>query len=311
MRLRAAPLEPHVVKIDGKDVALHEKTTTYTVRVDDRAPVVIPVSHEREQYEVASGLDDDTPHRISITRDAEAFAGVHELLGLDLSPGGRFLPLPERALRLEIVGDSIACGYGVLGADASCPFTFATERASLAYPALVGRALDADVTTLCWSGRGVLRNYDGSTKETMPELFERTLPVPPGTPWSFRAPPPSAVIVALGTNDFLGGKGVPLDLPAFEAAYVRFLVRVRELYPVAWLFVATSPMIAPGPLRDLARASLDRVVARRTADGDTHVTLLDLDHQGARVGCDSHPNAEMHRLLARQVEVAVRAKLGP
>ncbi|MBX3190075.1 MAG: hypothetical protein KF819_23820 [Labilithrix sp.] len=307
MRLRAAPLEPHAVVVDEKPVLLHEKTTTYTVRVDDRPPVAIQVSHERASYELATGLDDGKPHDIAISRDAEAFAGVHEFLGLDLPPGGVFLPPRSRARRVEIVGDSISCGYGVLGADARCPFTYETERASLAYPALAGRALDADVTTLCWSGRGVLRNYDGSTEETMPVLFERTIPTPPGVPWAFRAPAPDAVIVALGTNDFAGGKGEPLDVPAFEATYVRFAARIREVYRDAWIFVATSPMLGPG----VARASLDRVVARRAEAGDRRITLLELEHQGSRVGCDAHPNAEMHRILARQVEQALRAKLGP
>ena len=208
MRLRAAPLEPHTVVVDGKPVSVVEKATAYAVRVDERPPVSIEVSSDRERYDLASGLDPATPHVVRVMREAEAFAGVHELLGVELGPGGRFLPPRAPSLRIEVVGDSITCGYGVLGANERCPFTYATERASAAYGARLGQALDADVTTVCWSGRGVLRNYDGSTTGTMPELYELAIPADPPVPWSFAAAPRAdAVVVNLGTNDFLGGAG--------------------------------------------------------------------------------------------------------
>jgi lysophospholipase L1-like esterase len=311
MRLRAAPLEPHVVVIDGKPVTLDEKTTAYAVRVDDRPPVTIEVSHEHERYDLAVGLDPHAPHEVQVTREAEAFAGVHELLGVDLAAGGQFLPVPARRFRLEVVGDSISCGYGVIGKDEHCPFTYATERASEAYGARLGRALDADVTTVCWSGRGVLRNYDGSTTGTMPELFERTLPAEPPSPWSFSAAPaPDAVVVNLGTNDFLGGAGRPLDLAAFEEAYVRFARRIRELYPNAFVFVTTSPMLK-AEVHDVARTRLEHVVARRTSEGDTRIELIPFEPEAtnAHWGCDSHPDAEMNGRMAARLEPAIRARL--
>lgn len=318
MRLRAERLEPHTVKIDGKAVTLRETMTAYTVVVDDRAPAVIHVGAGDRRYQLARGLDPTRVHLVSITRDAEAFAGVHQLLGLDVERGA-LAPFPHREprLRIEIVGDSITCGYGVLGESASCPFTYATERASLAYGALVGRALDADVTTLCWSGRGVYRNYDIDGEPTMPELFELALPVPRArpTPWSFvAAKEPDALVVHLGGNDFFAdgdhdGKPEPIDHEAFHEAFVRFLVRTRQVYPHAPVFVALAPMLK-GAMRNDARASLARVVEARRAAGDASVELLELEEQGDRVGCDSHPNVAMHRVMAAQVEKAIRARLG-
>jgi lysophospholipase L1-like esterase len=230
--------------------------------------------------------------------------------------GGRLLPPRRRALRIEVVGDSISCGYGVLGADAHCGFSYATERASEAYGARLGRALDADVTTVCWSGRGVIRNYDGSTTGTMPELFELALPAAPPVPWSFAAaPPPDAVVINLGTNDFLGGNGQPLDLAAFEDAYVRFARRVREVYPRAFVLVTTSPMLhaepspsGPGTVRDLAKTRLEHVVARRTAEGDTRIELIRLDDESSHWGCDYHPDSAMNARISARLEPALRAQ---
>jgi lysophospholipase L1-like esterase len=302
MRLRAAPAET---------------PTPYSVTVDGRPPVIVDVSSERERYELAAGLDPTQPHEVTVVREAEAHAGVHELAGVDLGPGGRFLPPRERALRIEVIGDSISCGYGILGADAHCGFTYATERVSEAYGARLGRALDADVTTVCWSGRGVIRNYDGSTTGTMPELFERTLPADPPVAWAFpSAPPPDAVVLNLGTNDFLGGQGRPLDLVAFEDAYVRFARRLRDVYPRAALFVTTSPMLhaepspsGTGTVKDLAGTRLEHVVARRIAEGDTRIALLRLDDESTHWGCDFHPDTAMNSRIAARLEPALRAQL--
>jgi lysophospholipase L1-like esterase len=318
MRLRAAPLEPHTVIVDGRPVRLDEKTTAYSVHVDDGPPVIVQVSSDRERYELASALDPAVPHVVRVVREVEAFAGVHELLGLELPPGGKFLPPREPARLVEIIGDSISCGYGVLGKNEHCPFTYDTEQVSAAYGARLGEALGADVTTVCWSGRGVLRNYDGSTTGTMPELFEQTLPGEPSARWAFGARrAPDAVVINLGTNDFLGGGGPPLDLAAFEDAYVRFAGRVRAAYPGAWIFVTTSPMLKDEPsasgrgtVRDLARARLEHVVARRISDGDKRIELIPLPTEAPHWGCDGHPDAEMNARMAERILPIVRARLG-
>ena len=314
MRLQAAPLRPHEVMEDGKVVAIHENTTPYSVFVDDQPPVLVQVSAGRERYELAAGLDVARPHDIRVVREAEAFAGVHELVGIDVAPGGKLLAPRVVARRIEVIGDSISCGYGVLGENAACHFTFATERATAAYPGLLARALDADVTNLCWSGKGVLRNFDGSTQRTMPELFDTAVPpIPtddtnerftPAKPWDFaRAAAPDVVIVNLGTNDFLGGAGRPLDLAAFEEAYVAFLRRIRAVYPAAWLFVTTSAMMHDVP------PAFGRVVSRRTSDGDTRIELVVLPSDAPHWGCDSHPDAELNVRIAARLAAVVNSRL--
>jgi lysophospholipase L1-like esterase len=315
MHLRTPVLEPHVVQIDGKPVRLDEKSTAYFVKVDQQPPRWIEVLHERERYELASGLDPKATHDIRVTREAEAFAGVHELFGVELGEGGKLLPVKPRTWRIEVVGDSISCGYGVAGKE-PCPFTYPTERATSAYGARLGTLLDADVTTVCWSGRGVYRNYDGSTKGAMPELFETTLPATPSTPWAFKTPPPDAVIVNLGTNDLLGAGGRPLDLAAFQFAYVQLTRRLRDVYPGAWIFLSTSPMLRAEPAQ-IARRTLDKVLERRANEGENRMEVVVVDEHGGdggneealHWGCDGHPDEEMNNRIAARLETAVRARL--
>lgn len=196
------------------------------------------------------------PHEIVLHRDTEAQnGGVVVFRGFDFG-GGRLLPPTQRARRIEVIGDSISCGYGNLGLNATCPFDIEVRRTGecpegelppdfekkypkcevarvpftevqyLAYGSLVGRRLDADVSTVCWSGKGVERNYREpkigaaalDAKTTVPMVWrERTLGTkpnaPPGTPqedaaklgvpWDFtKEPEPQVVIINLGTNDF-------------------------------------------------------------------------------------------------------------
>src|SRR4051812_6012640 len=91
MRLRAAPAP-------APDAA----STPYTVTVDGQPPTTLDVSTDRERYELASGLDPAKAHVVSVVREAEATAGVHELLGVDLAPRGELLPAPPRPHRIEV-----------------------------------------------------------------------------------------------------------------------------------------------------------------------------------------------------------------
>jgi lysophospholipase L1-like esterase len=227
-------------------------------------------------------LRDGETSSIAIVREGEAHGGVHRFLGLGVE-GGELLPPPPPRRRMEVIGDSISCGYGVLGENEQCHFSFATESFSDTYEASAARSLGMDLVTQCWSGRGVIRNYDGTTSGTMPELYQPA------------AAPADVVVVALGTNDFLGGKGAPLDTAAFEARYIAFLAQLREQNPQARIVVTSSPMLGED-VREAARRSFDRIVAARH-----DVLFLDMEYQATRRGCDYHPNAEMHRILAKQL----------
>lgn len=186
------------------------------------------------------------PHEIVLHRDTEAQSGLAVFQGFDFGGTGKLLPPIPKNRRIEIIGDSISCGYGLEGQNATCPFDVEVRRSGdctkienkdcqivrvpltennyLAYGSQVARRFDADASTLCWSGKGVERNYREpvaaglDAKTTIPTYWrERTvgsLPnpqgeVPPdaadqfGIPWDFATEPEyQVVLINLGTNDF-------------------------------------------------------------------------------------------------------------
>ena len=280
----------------GLEVPDDNKDVLFTVAIDDREPFRITASGKREggkrqtQYELANDLAAGV-HQVRVHRDTEAAAGgVIVFTGFDVAPG-QLLPPLQRARRIEAIGDSITCGYGDMGANATCPYDIrvrdfvgadgqpvvdqttgkplevrvpVTQNQYLAYTSIVGRELDADVTTLCWSGKGVVINYretgdDGrplvDAKSTMSALYERTFayadpglvpPPPDGNRWDFTKdePEPQVVLVNLGTNDFTRDEDQPrgvsdgVDLEGFRAGYLAFVARLRAVRPNAHIFLA-------------------------------------------------------------------------
>ena len=369
----------------------------FTFAVDDLPPATRQITVKRdaagnptlepeENYDIV-GLDPSKPHEVTIYKNTEAQKGSVIFKGFDLN-GGTLLPPTRRPRRMEFIGDSIICGYGNEGKNATCPFEVKirevrdaqgnpvideksgqpvavtvplTENQYLAFTSIAARELDADAVTICWSGKGVYKNYkerylvengqfvrdangnrqiDPETLVTVPELWEtRTIANDEkGYKWDFSAERPEeipqVVVISLGTNDFsrdtkepasdpgkLEGDNVPdgdMNDPAerekFFQAYLALVEKVRAHRPDAHIFLATPPMVTNQfPLddaRDNLRDALLRIVREREAKGDKKVYQMDLVEQGFRygLGCDYHPNLEVHRIMAQQLVGAVRSK---
>ena len=77
----------------------------------------------------------------------------------DILTDGTVEPLEERPLKIEFIGDSITCGYGVEGRSEAETFTTATENAEKAYAFLTAEELNADAVMTCFSGHGIVSGY--------------------------------------------------------------------------------------------------------------------------------------------------------
>ena len=298
-------------------------------------------------------------HEITVVRTSEALYGDSSFLPFTFGPNTMQLPVPEKAHRIEYIGDSITCGYGDEGANATCPYDVTirtadngqggteavkvpmTQNIYLAYGSIAARKLDAEATTVCFSGKGVSVNYreigfgegakvdptakpDPDAKTVIPDYYLRTLaterPEAGGQLWDFsKEAQPEVVVLNLGTNDFardVNQDTVPdgIDLPAFQAAYARFVAFVRSKRPDAQIFLAVPPMITDKFPLDNARTNLRNtlhaIVEQRNGAGDQKVYFMEYVEMGTRygLGCDYHPNLEVHRIMADQTVGAIRSK---
>lgn len=327
-----------------------EKPVIFTATIDDREPFKFKVLPAQTSYVVAQGLAPGVPHEVTITRNSEALYGATTWNGFVLDPGGTFLPPTERPRRIEYIGDSITCGYGDEGANATCPFDVPvdpnnpkgdripiSENVYLAYGSIAARALSAEAVTVCFSGKGVYQNYreqgvgegpqaanaapDPDAKTTLPQYWLRTLGgKPQGPPWDFsKEPEPQVVVINLGTNDFARDVNQDsiadgIDLGVFERTYADFVATVRKVRPNAHIFLALPPMVTDKFPLDNARSAfrgvLQSIVREANGRGDSKVYFIELVEMGTRygLGCDYHPNLEVHRIMADQVAGAIRSK---
>lgn len=334
----------------------------YEVIIDGNAQQVILPDYSNPTAPIASRthkLPQGT-HEITVVRSSEALFGDSFFVPFTF-PGGQQLPATQYERRIEYIGDSITCGYGDEGPNATCPYDVPirqalnengqledvkipeTQNIYLAYGSIAARRLGAQATTLCFSGKGVALNYreqgvgegrilnpndkpDPDAKTTIPEYYLRTLatekPVATkaGSTWDFaKEPQPQVVVINIGTNDFArdvdqNSIADGIDLGVFRQKYREFVDFVRKMRPQAKIFLALPPMVTDKFPLDNARTdfrnTLRSIVDDVNAGGDADVFFMELVEMGVRygLGCDYHPNLEVHRIMADQVVGAVRAK---
>ncbi|HVW23869.1 MAG TPA: SGNH/GDSL hydrolase family protein [Polyangiaceae bacterium] len=278
----------------------------FEVIVDGQTQPKVATTSGRRKVPIVSGLSDGE-HDVVIWRRTEANnAAPTQFFGLDLG-GGTLLPVTPPAHKLEVIGDSITCGYGDEGVGPSCSFSYDTENDYLAYGSVAARALGADLFTECWSGKGMYRNIGGDMTETMPALFQRTIPTDSTSTWNFSWIP-DAVVIDLGTNDFAkGDPGQP-----YVNAYEAFVSNLRTRYPNAYVFLVIGPMTS-GTSLTTARGYLDQVVKARSDAGDKRVKQILVDPQDQSkngIGCDYHPSVATHDAMGKAIAAAIKTTMG-
>jgi len=277
----------------------------FEVVVDGVVKRTLSTDARRQVIPLAAGLPEGE-HEVILWRRTEGNNGsVSQVFGVSVHDGA-LLPARAPRRRLEAIGDSITCGYGNEGEGPGCAFSYVTENHYLSYAAVAARELDAELFTVCWSGKGVSRNYDGDTRFTLPEVYGRALATSDAGRWDFSWLP-DVIVVNLGTNDFAGGDpGSP-----FVDAYDRFVTELRGRAPHARVLLVIGPMLHE-PALTKARAYLDEIVRRRRAAGDgrvEHVLVAPQDPADG-LGCDHHPSTATHAKMGAAVARTIESRLG-
>lgn len=272
-------------------IRLKDSTNEYSVIIDNHAPKVF-IPGDLKILKVASGLDGSVSHTVMIQKKTEAFVGKGIFEGFILDKGAALLPPHKRSgRRIEFIGNSITCGYGVLSDSSNCHFSKQTEDAGMSYAAILSRRLHADYHLIAYSGKGMVRNYGDKHKTSvhpMPSLYDRTCWYDSTLKWDFKKWVPQVVVINLGTNDF-STKPYP-DKNVFEEAYNRLINRVRSLYPNVTIFCVSGPMIGE-PCTDYVRDVVEQQQQKENQyKGVFFIEIPRSNLNDKDWGCDGHPN---------------------
>lgn len=128
----------------------------------------------------------------------------------------------QKDLYIEFVGDSICCGWGMIGTKDG---QYTGQDGSLAYPYLVAEAMNADYSVTALSGQGLLMGNPGMT-----EGYLMTSPKRDTSAYDF-ARKADIVVINIGTNDYGYRNQYGITSEQFGQAYLAFLQTVREKNP--------------------------------------------------------------------------------
>jgi lysophospholipase L1-like esterase len=191
-------------------------------------------------------------------------------------------------LNLLIIGDSITAAYGVDG-ESPCTYSASTQNFLHSYAFLTAQALGADLTTLAWSGKGVVRNYgdvNPTSVNPMPTYYNRTLaPLSAeqggggsNNYWDPRRYTPAVVLVMLGSNDY-STEPNPSD-EDFTNGLVEFLSLIRSDYPSALIAAMCAPSNHGSQCANIEKAA---------AQTSSSFVAMDSSLYVSPDGCDGHP----------------------
>lgn len=251
-------------------------------------------------YPILAGLDPSVQHAVTLRKRTEALLGISQLVALEACAAAatapQIAPLPpsKRRLRMQVIGDSLTCGYGVLGTY-PCSYSPATQNVFSAWASLTASALDAEADLICWSGKGIVRNYGApgpSSPDPMPIFWERTLGNVNRTDWA--GSNYDIVVVVLGGNDFSTPPNPSNEV--WSRAVVSFVKEIRAANPGAFIVTGCGPLSKdPCPLmRSTTQEDL--------MPFDSRISFAAMNVFNASdplfLGCSGHPNVKGQKLMA-------------
>ena len=280
----------------------------------DGAPVArFPLARGRRFYTLLAGMDETAAHTVTVVRDTQPVQEDERLhvLAHRLRTDGELLPLPERALTIEFIGNSLTSGEGLIGPQSAMEWRTIWLSGMESWAMHVCREMNAQGRWLSQSGWGVYWSWDANRENRIPRIYDAVCAVERGgdVPYDFAANPVDAVVINVGTNDatalsHLEGAQREETAAAIHAAAVDFLRQVRRRNPEAvilWAYGMCGGDIAP-LLRDAVRE------VRR--EGDRRVGYVQLPFCPEKgLGSRAHPGRDNHRSAALTIVRRLRKAL--
>lgn len=278
------------------------------VYVDDVRNFDLQLSSKETKLRVAESAErkKSVIRVIKLSECAMSLAGIAPL---EIADGETVRATPAKDRKIEFIGDSITCGYGIDTEDPLIPFQTATEDVTRAYAYKTARALNADYSMFSISGYGIISGYTGDptvkmTNQRIPDYYESMgftydamagQPAPSDVPWDFSQYRPDAVVINLGTNDDSYCQEFTDRQQEYADCYAAFLKVVRKHNPDAMLICIL------GLMGDRLYPWICKAVnAYSEETGDQRITTLRLPEQDASIGyvSDYHPLESAHEKAA-------------
>ncbi|MES2061531.1 MAG: SGNH/GDSL hydrolase family protein [Bacteroidota bacterium] len=281
------------------DEEMYGKTHNYIQVVIDGKALRIQTTGKTNSIEIAKGLSKGV-HTLLICKDTESGMGYLEFIGLRCEK----LLMPDEPKRtIEYIGDSITAGAGVDASEVPCGKGqwYDQHNAYLTYGARTSRALNAKWQLTAVAGIGLVHSCC-EMNILLPQVYDKVYLRSDSIKYDFKQYQPDVVTICLGQND---GKQ---DSVKFCSEYVRLIDTIRSKYANADIVCLSSPM-ANQELTTVLQRYLTGIVQAANKRGDSRVSKFFFS-RSFNSGCDNHPDADEHAIIAQELTAYIKTLKG-
>lgn len=276
-----------------------EEPFTRTVLEPGTQRVVV---FDRAAYAAKKGVEANSlPEKMAlhVIKLSEAAFGALAIEGIFCDDKNQLEALPEKKLKIEYIGDSITCGYGVEGVLEKDEFTTAQENPLKSFSIQSAMRLEADYQLCSWSGIGVISKYippevdEPDTEVLIQEIYpyadlkmQERLKMEPAL-WEFGSFVPDIIVLNIGTNDASYTRGKPDREAHYADTMKKFIGLIHEKNPSAKL------VFAYGVMDHTLCPVIAKMIEELKAEGHNYLYYVELPEQNEAdgMGTDFHPSA--------------------
>lgn len=262
--------------------------------------------------------DEAAETTVKLLKLSEALESTMGIKDISITSVGEAKPTAEKDMKIEFIGDSITCGYGVDDEDRDHHFKCSTEDATKAYAFKTAQALGADYSLVSYSGNGIISGYsnDGNkvTSQLVPTVYTKFAKSwgnyngmfnVADLDWDFSKFQPNYVVINLGTNDASYTKGDKEKVQDYIDSYVEFLKVVREKNPKAHIICSL------GVMGTELMVGVNKAAEKYTEEtGDTNISTFKFTPQDGNANgyaADWHPTAKSHDIAAAELTEYIKS----
>jgi len=319
VRFRGKSLKAQIRSIPAKDfMDPTGQTLEYSwigvIAPDGETLIYRHECRESSEWYTLWEADEPGDYTVRVVKLSENARGKTGLMALETD--GELLPVEVKAKKtLEIIGDSITCGYGNETDKPETPFTTGTENGWIAYGALAARALDMELQQVCVSGIGVTagtRNFTFPGYHPMEGAYQYTdkyydaITEQEPQVWDFAGHPIDVIVLNLGTNDSNPIRFNPdleggmVEEEFFRSHYRSFIEQLREKNGEKTLICCTL-----GTMDYYLYNEIEKIVAAYQQEtGDERICCFKfrpINMMAEGHASAMHPSAKTHERMGKEL----------
>ena len=264
------------------------------IELDGRRAVDAQLNVPEKVFTLEAGEGEHTVRIVKLSETAMSTCIINTIEAENIRP------TTNKSCLVEFIGDSITCGYGVLGLHTDSTYRTYQQDVTRSYAGITAERFGADARFIAISGKGIVCNCNGDRTDIKTgEYYNRQSRTGGICNDGWVA---DVVVINIGTNDC----GGPAPNDEFEQAARDLVAKVRDRYPEAhiiWLYGMMSQLyseVLRDTLRDISKK-----------DEKVHFMFADTMYGNEpETGANGHPNVRCSVRVSNMLYKKIRSLTG-